>query len=543
MQKLISSGKEAMTKILQGINLVANPVKSTISPKGRTVVLSQSFVADYGIQNVPIIVSKDGYRISQNIKSSDPEIQVGVLMIQQAIDKQMELAGDGTSTVALLTQALLEGGLKLIDEGASAIEIVKGINAAVEYVVEELKKMSTPINGDVEKIRQVATVCSNNDETIGNLIAEAFSKIGADGVINIEEAKGRETSIKISDGIKFHRGWASQYFVTNRAKAECVLENPYILIYDRPITKMKSDDGSGLLPILEKLVKANEMTGVKRPLMIFSDAIDGEPLATLTFNNAQGNFQACAVEMAFLGDKKREFMEDIAAATGGIFINELKGIKLENVTLGHLGQAKKIVVGKDETVIIEGNKDEKAFQALLQNIQVLEQVEEDLEQKNLLKKRIARLKGAVAILSVGATTEVEMKEKKDRVDDAVRATRSAVEEGYVLGGGLAIGSIILPAHKKEGVERTVFNMMNDALSTPFQQICINASVDINKILSDMSAKKEISNIGYNAKTDKVEDLVTAGIIEPTKSNRCALQNAASVVCQILNSNFMITDTI
>ena len=413
----------------------------------------------------------------------------------------------------------------------------------MEYVVEELKKMSTPINGDVEKIRQVATVCSNNDETIGNLIAEAFSKIGADGVTNIEEAKGRETSIKISDGIKFHRGWASQYFVTNRAKAECVLENPYILIYDRPITKMKSDDGSGLLPILEKLVKANEMTGVKRPLMIFSDAIDGEPLATLTFNNAQGNFQACAVEMAFLGDKKREFMEDIAAATGGIFINELKGIKLENVTLGHLGQAKKIVVGKDETVIIEGNKDEKAFQALLQNIQVLEQVEEDLEQKELLKKRIARLKGAVAILSVGATTEVEMKEKKDRVDDAVRATRSAVEEGYVLGGGLAIGSIILPAHKKEGVERTVFNMMNDALSTPFQQICINASVDINKILSDMSAKKEISNIGYNAKTDKVEDLVTAGIIEPTKSNRCALQNAASVVCQILNSNFMITDTI
>ena len=324
MNKIISSGKRSFDKILEGFNLVANPVKSTISPKGRTCILSESYVADYGIQNMPIIITKDGYRISKSIVSVDPEIQVGVKLIQQAIDKQMELAGDATSTCALLAQALLEGGLKLIDEGASAIEIVKGINAAVEYVVEELKKMSTPINGDVEKIRQVATVCSNNDETIGNLIAEAFSKIGADGVTNIEEAKGRETSIKISDGIKFHRGWASQYFVTNRAKAECVLENPYILIYDRPITKMKSDDGSGLLPILEKLVKANEMTGVKRPLMIFSDAIDGEPLATLTFNNAQGNFQACAVEMAFLGDKKREFMEDIAAATGGIFINELK---------------------------------------------------------------------------------------------------------------------------------------------------------------------------------------------------------------------------
>ena len=437
MQKLILSGKEAMSKILQGVNLVANPVKSTISPKGRTVILSQSFVADYGIQNAPIIISKDGYRISQSITSNDPEIQVGVNLIKECCSKQMVDAGDGTSTVALLTQALLEGGLKLIDEGASHVEITQGINAAVEYVVSELKKMSTPINGDVEKIRQVATVCSNNDETIGNLIAEAFSKIGVDGVINIEEAKGRDTSIKISDGLKFHRGWASQYFVTNRAKAECVLDDPYILIYDRPITKMKSDDGSGLMPLLEKLVTANNVTGVKRPLLIFSDAIDGEPLATLTFNNSEGNFQACAVEMAFLGGKKREFMEDIAAATGGVFINELKGIKLENATLGHLGQAKKVVIGKDETVIIEGNKDEKVFQSLVQNIKVLEQIEEDVELKELLKKRIARLTGAVATLSVGATTEVEMKEKKDRVDDAVRATRSAVELGWIAGSGTA----------------------------------------------------------------------------------------------------------
>jgi chaperonin GroEL len=528
MQKIVGSGKNAMDKIKAGVDLVANPVKSTISPKGRTVIIGKAYVADYNVSNLPIEVTKDGYKVSQSISSPDPETQLGVLFIQQACEKQMSDAGDATSTCALLTQSILDGGLKLIEEGASHVEVVNGINAGVDYVVEELKKMSTPIDGDVEKIRQVATTCSNGDKVIGDLIAEAFSKTGADGIINIEEAKGRETSIKISDGIKFHRGWASQYFVNNKAKAECVLENPYILIYDRPITILKD-----FMPLLEKILTKEKESGIKRPLMVFCDAADGDPLATLTFNNqlsqsGQGGLQSCVVEMAFLGQYKKDFMEDIAAATGGVFINELKGTKLENVSLQQLGQAKKVVVGKDETVIIGGMKDEKIFNSLSQNLKVLEQTEEDPELKELLKKRLARLTGSVAILSVGATTEVEMKEKKDRVDDSVRATRSAIEEGYIIGGGTAFAKI-----------SSANKILDDALIKPLLQICENAGSDGDSILNKV--RDAADNFGYNAKTNTIEDLVKSGIIEPTKSNRCALQNAASVVCQILSSQYMITD--
>lgn len=557
MQKVVNSGNEVMDKIKAGIDLVANPVISTIGPKGKTVIIAESYVADYNLHSYPVTVTKDGYRVSRSISSSDPQIQVGVRLIQEAAEKTMNDCGDATSTTCLLTQAILEGGLEFIKAGASPIEVKKGIEFGVEYVVSELKKMSTPINEDVEKIRQVATVCSNNDEIIGGLIAEAFSKIGVDGMIDIEEAKGRETSIKISDGIKFNRGWASQYFVTNKAKAECVLENPLILIYDRPLTIIKD-----LMPFLERFVGEQQVSGIKRPLMIFCDAADGEPLATLTFNNTlfhagQGGFQSCVVEMAFLGQYKRDFMEDIAAATRGVFINELKGTKLENVEIQQLGQAQKIVIGKEETTIIGGIKDEKIFNNLVESIKALETKEEDLELKGLLKKRIARLKGSVAILAVGATTELEMKEKKDRVDDAVRATRAALEEGYVTGGGSAFIRIhnmkikfggtktieeineqpeALPAIKAEFI---IYN----SLKTPLAQICINAGIPLNNgdLVGLLINEKE--NIGYNAKTGIVEDLVLAGIIEPTKSNRCALQNAASVVCAILTSSFMITDTL
>jgi chaperonin GroEL len=550
MQKIVNSGKAVMDKILAGVNLVADPVKSTISPKGRTVIIGRAYVAEYNVNNMPIEVTKDGFKVSESISSPDPETQLGVLFIQEACRKQMSDAGDATSTTALLVQAILTGGLTLIEDGASSVEVVKGINAAVEYVVAELKKMSTPIDGDVEKIRAVATTCSNGDKVIGDLIAEAFSKTGADGVINIEEAKGRETSIKISDGIKFHRGWASQYFVTNKAKAECVLENPYILIYDRPITILKD-----FMPLLEKILIHENQTKVKRPLMVFCDAADGDPLATLTFNNdlfhrREGGLQSCVVEMAFLGQYKKDFMEDIAAATGGVFINELKGTKLENVTLQQLGQAKKVVVGKDETVIIGGLKDEKIFNSLAKNIKDLEEAEEDPELKELLKKRLARLKSSVAILSVGATTEVEMKEKKDRVDDAVRATRSAIEEGFIPGSGTAFLRVpkleyVYGDNSAIGMQLIISN-----LGKSFEQICKNAGVDEDSTLSQIKGieiKDYVmggnSNFGYNAKTNKVEDLVLAGIIEPTKSNRCALQNAASVVCQILSSQYMITDTL
>lgn len=539
MNKIVSEGQSAMDKILQGVNLVANPVKASIGPLGRTSIISESIVANYDIQNYPIVITKDGYRISESITAADPEVNVGVRLIQEAARKQMQDAGDGTSTVCLLAQYLLEGGLKLINEGVNHVEIVKGINTAVTYVVEELKKMSTPILGNVERIKQIATLTSNGDEEIGKLIAEAFEKMGKDGVINLEEAKGTSTTIKISDGIKFHRGWASPYFVTNKSKLECELINPYILIYDRPITVLKD-----LMPVLQQVFDINSATGVKRPLMIFCDACDGEPLATLTFNNAQNNLQSCVVEMAFLGDKKKEFMEDIAAATGGVFVNELKGIALENVKIEQLGQAKKIIVGKDETVIIDGDKDEKIYNNLVDSLKELEGKEDEGESKELLKKRIARLKGSVAILSVGATTEVEMKEKKDRADDATRAVRSSLEEGFLPAAGTAF--IRTPALQfMTGKDTNDYDkgrlLVMSSLSSSLKQVCENEGVNAGEIYLKVSC--ETGNIGYNAKTGIIEDLVEAGIIEPTKSNRCALQNAASVVCQILSSKFMVTDTL
>ncbi len=545
MQKLISSGSKAMAKIKEGIDLLANPVKSTISPNGRTVIINRSEIRDYSTIYAPIEVTKDGYKIAMSISSPDAEIQTGVLMIQEAAKKQMIDAGDGTSTVCLLTQALLDGGLKLIENGVSHIEVSKGINAAVYYVVEELKKMSIPIDGDIEKIRQVATVCSNNDKEIGNLIAQAFEKIGVDGVINIEEAKGRETTIKTYDGIKFSQGWASQFFVTNFQKLESVLEDPFILIYDKPITQLEDKQfGGGIMPLLQKIANYNTVTGKPKPLMIFCDDVDGEALATLAANTQKGTFQSCVVNMRWLGEKKIEFLEDIAIATGGKLISALKGdSRLESVEISELGQCKRIVIGKEETVIIEGNKDVAKFEPFLNNIKALEKEEQDIESKDLLKKRIARLKGSVAILSVGATTEVEMKEKKDRVDDAVRAVRSAIESGVLIGGGTAFLRVPLPIVKEDNNSGIMkgYNVVFDAIEKSLKQVCINSVVnfdEIKKAVLDDSNK----NFGYNAKIGVLEDLLKAGIIEPVKSNRCALQNAASVVTQILNSQFTITDT-
>lgn len=551
MNKIISEGNDAMAKILAGINLVANPVKATISPMGRTVILSESKVENYGVVNAPIIVSKDGFRVSQSIASNDPEIQVGVKMMQDVAEKQVIDAGDATSTVCLLTQKILTGGIELIKQGANHVEVVKGINYAVDHIVKQLKKMAIALEGNVEMVRQVAQVCSNNDTVIGNLIAEAFEKIGEDGIISIEESRGYDTTIKISDGIKFGLGWASPYFINNKAKAECELINPYILIYDRPITILKD-----FWPLLERYVQDNASSGVKRPLMIFCDRSEGEALATLTVNTSNGNFQACLVEMAHLGQHKRDFLDDIAAFTGATSINELRGIKLENVEVSHLGQAKKIVVGKGETVIIEGTKNETVYNALIDGLKEQESIMEESEEKLLLKRRIARLKGSVATLTIGGITEIEMKEAADRAEDAVRSVAASVEEGVIPGGGTAFLNISWPdiRVKTEGEVNGAILIMN-VLETPLNQICMNAGVDYFEITKSILIGKSGSllevdnipdefiseNIGYNAKTGTIEDLVKAGIIEPVKSNRCALQNAASLCCQILSSSFMITD--
>lgn len=538
-----------MGKILEGVNLVCNPVISTLGPLGRTVLISRSIVADYNVNALPVDCTKDGYKVAMSVQSNDPEISVGVRLIQEIATKQMIDCGDATTTVCLLTKALLEGALRLQESGISHVEIKKEINDAVAYVVKELKKMSTQIDGNAELIRQVATVSANGDEEIGRLISEAFSQIGDDGVIDLEQSKNVETKINISFGLKFHKGWSSQYFVTNRAKAECVLENPYILIYDKIINKLEDKEGgTGIMPLLTKVLQQNQLTGAKRPLMIFSNEVDGEALATLTYNTQQGALQSCVVEMAFLGDKKKVFMEDIAAATGGTFVNELKGVKLENVGLSFLGQADKIIVMQNETIIIGGKKDETDFNRLFQDIKAQVENEADDDAKNLLKKRLARLTGSVATLSIGGVTEVEMKERYDRADDAVRATASSVESGYVVAGGTAFLR----------VGKTGSDIIDAILETPLKQICENASVDLEKIKADVLNYKNNygygtdekgviiangSNMGYNARANKVEDLVNTGIIEPTKNNICALQNAASLVCSIISSKFLISDTL
>lgn len=525
MNKQVSSGDAAMDKILEGIDLVANPVKSTLSPKGRTVVISQSYVEDYGTKNYPITVTKDGWRVSQSISSTDPLVQAGVLFIQEACEKQMSLAGDGTTTCALLVQSLVTEGLKLVKAGINPHELKNGIDKAVDYVVSELKNMAVPIDGDIEKIRQVATISANGDTVIGDLIAEAYSKIGVDGSVTLEEAKGVATSIKIADGFKFHRGWASPYFITNPAKEECELVEPYILIYDRPISQL-----APLMPILKKVLDE------KKSLLIICEDSDGEALATLTFNVAQKTMQACVINLAFMGDGKIKVMEDIATVTGGTFINELKGVKLENVTVQHLGKAQKIVVGKDSTVIIGGAKKHDEYNNLLDGLKVLLSETEAQEDKDRIEKRIARLNEGVAIISIGATTEVEMKEKKDRADDAVRATKCAIEEGFVAGAGTAFLRIKEHQSATEG-EKLVLGCLKKSL----EQICINAGDDSEKVIAKVLSQK--GNFGYNARTLEIEDLVKAGIIEAVKSNRCALQNAASVAAQILTSQFVITDTL
>jgi len=530
MNKLVSERTQAMSKILEGVNLVVNPVVASIGPNGKTTLVAKSYMQDYGIENYPVLCTKDGFNITKSISSPDPEVQVGVRLVQQAAEVQMEKMGDATSSVCLFTKEILTGGLNLIKSGVSSLKVISGINEAVGYVSEAMTKMATPINGDVERIRMIASVTANNDKFIGDLIADAFDKTGDDGVFQVEESKGRVTSVRVSDGVKFSRGWASPYFITNKAKSEAVLDKPFILLYDRPITILND-----LMPLLERILNLQGQTGVKRPLVIFCEKTDGEALATLTFNTQQGSLQSCVVEMQALGQHKRDFMNDLAICTNGKFVSELDGIKLENVTIDMLGQADKVIVGKDETVVIGGMKDQELFDKLIEDLKALEALEQDTEANEMIKKRIARLKGAVAILSVAGITEIEMRERMDRIDDSIRSVRSSINGGWVVGGGTAF----LRVPKKEGSEG--WNLIMSVLAKPLTQICINSEKNPQEVI-DLVLSEE-GNIGYNAKTDNVEDLSVSGIIEPVQSNIYALQNAASVVCQILSSQYMIVDTL
>lgn len=528
MKKNILFSKDCRDKVRTGANLIANAVSVTLGPQGRNVLISESFLHDYELRSFPIRATKDGVSVARCVKSEDQLENVGVLLFREASEKTMLMAGDGTTSTLVLAKAILNAGLDLVEAGENPMELKRGIDEAIEYVVQEIKKLSVPINNDLEKIRQIATIAANNDATIGNLVTEVFEKIGFEGNIDIEESKSVKTEIKISDGFKFDRGWLSQMFVNNPSKNECELIDPYILLYDRNITSIKQ-----MKDILQQV--ASEA----KPILIVCDDMDGEALAFMAVNTAQGKLKACVVRAPFFGDQKAELMEDLAAVSGGVFISDLKGIGIENVQLSHLGRAKKVIISKDSTVIVSGQKKEREFKELYNNLKMNEASAEGEEAKDIIRARISRLTGSIAVIFVGAPTEVEMKERKDRVDDSIRAARAAMAEGYVPGGGTAFMRVLanMDTQGDKG-----WGIVEQAMDSTLCQICENAGIKrpdeiINKVVS------EKDNVGYNAKTGKMEDLVVAGVIDPVKVLRCSLQNGGSVAGIILTAQAMIVDSL
>lgn len=527
MQRKILTGKEARQQIYNGVKKVSDAVVSTLGPMGRNAVISRCFPSPQGLQYYMPFVTKDGVTVARNINLDDQLENTGANIIKQAAEKTMSDAGDGTTTTCLLMKAILEKGIELVDAGANPQELKKGIDAAVSYVVSELKKMAVPVGNDIEKIRQVATVSANNDSVIGDLIAEAFEQIGVDGIIDIEEAKGVKTEIKVSDGIKFSRGWESQYFINNKVRGACELENPYILLYDKNIVTFKQF--GKLLDLLEG-----------KPLLIICDNADGEVLAGFAMNADNGSYKSCIVRCPEFGEFKQEAMEDLAIITGGTYISDEKGKALNKSTLADLGRAKKVVISKDETVIISPEGNEEALEDLLNNLKT-DLIGKEGQEKEKIEKRIAKLTGGVAVIYVGAPTEVEMKEKKDRVDDAIRATKAAISEGFIPGAGTAFIHSI-GGNVPDGINKDAYTMLLNVLVEPLRQICKNAGVDEGDVISKVSdINNSNKNMGYNAKTNMVEDLVKVGIIDPVKVLRCSLENAASAATMILTSETLICD--
>uniref|UniRef100_A0A7C4XIZ8 Chaperonin GroEL n=1 Tax=candidate division WOR-3 bacterium TaxID=2052148 RepID=A0A7C4XIZ8_UNCW3 len=519
--KIIKFDEEARRSILKGVQILSNAVKVTLGPKGRNVILEKKFGAP--------TITKDGVTVAKEIDLEDKFENVGAQMVKEVASKTSDVAGDGTTTATILAEAIYREGLKTVTAGANAMEVKKGIDKAVETVVEALKKLSTPVKGRTE-IFQVATISANNDETIGNRIADAMEKVGKDGVITVEEAKGMETTVDVVEGMQFDRGYLSPYFITNPDRMECVLEDAYILLYEKKISAMKD-----LLPILEKVAQKG------RPILIVAEEVEGEALATLVVNKIRGTLQCCAVKAPGYGDRRRAMLEDIAILTGGKLISEDIGIKLENVQISDLGQAKRIVIDKENTTIVEGAGKKSDIQARITQIKnEIQETKSDYD-KEKLQERLAKLAGGVAVLNVGAATEVEMKEKKARVEDALHATRAAVEEGIVPGGGVAyirclpeLEKLRLPGDQQIGVD-----IVKKALEEPARQLAINAGKEGSVIVDQI--KKEKTNVGFNVMTEKFEDMVEAGIIDPTKVVRTALQNAASIAALLVTTEAVVTE--
>jgi chaperonin GroEL len=523
MAKQIFFNLDARNRMKKGVDTLADAVKVTLGPKGRNVVIEKKFGAP--------AVTKDGVTVAKEIELEDPIENMGAQMVKEVASKTADVAGDGTTTATVLAQSIITEGLKNVAAGANPMDIKRGIDKAVALVIANLSAQSQTVGNDNKKIQQVASISANNDAEIGKLIAEAMQKVGKDGVITVEEAKGTETSIDIVEGMQFDRGYISPYFVTNADKMECELQNPFILIYDKKISAMKD-----ILHILEKVAQQGA------PLLIISEDLEGEAMATLVVNKLRGTLKVAAVKAPGFGDRRKEMLQDIAILTKGIVISEEQGFKLENADLTYLGRAERVTIDKDNTIVVGGKGKKDDINARIAQIKSqIESTTSDYDREKL-QERLAKLSGGVAVLNVGAATEVEMKEKKDRVDDALHATRAAVEEGIVPGGGIAFIRAIESLEKKKGAnedETTGIAIIRRALEAPLRTIVYNAGIEGSIVVQKVKEGK--GDFGYNARTDNYEKLLAAGVIDPTKVSRVALENAASIAGMLLTTECVVAD--
>jgi len=521
MSKDIKYSQKAREAILRGVDTLADAVKVTLGPRGRNVILEKTFGSP--------TITKDGVTVAKEIELEDKFENMGAQMVKEVASKTSDVAGDGTTTATVLAQAIYKEGSKLVAAGVNPMAIKRGIEKAVEAVVDELKKLSKPTK-DQEEIAQVGTISANNDTTIGNIIAEAMNKVGKEGVITVEEAKSMETTLEIVEGMQFDRGYTSPYFVTDPEKMTVTLSNPYILLNEKKISSMKD-----LIPILEQIARMG------KPLLIIAEDVEGEALATLVVNKLRGTLQVSAVKAPGFGDRRKAMLEDIAILTGGKVISEDLGVKLESVTVNDLGTAKTVTIDKDNTTIVDGGGSRKDLEGRVKQIRAqIDETTSDYDREKL-QERLAKLVGGVAVIHVGAATETEMKEKKARVEDALNATRAAVEEGIVPGGGVALlrAAKGLEKVKLEGEEQSGVTLVHRALEEPIRQIANNAGAEGSVVVEKVKDQK--GGFGFNAETGKYEDLMKAGIIDPTKVTRFALQNASSVAALLLTTEAMIAE--
>ncbi|MFP3833087.1 chaperonin GroEL [Chryseobacterium sp. D764] len=523
MAKEIKFDIESRDALKRGVDALANAVKVTLGPKGRNVVIEKSFGAPH--------VTKDGVSVAKEIELEDRVENMGAQMVKEVASKTNDIAGDGTTTATVLAQAIVREGLKNVAAGANPMDLKRGIDKAVTAVVENLKTQSQTVGDSTEMVKQVASVSANNDETIGALIAEAFGKVGKEGVITVEEAKGIDTTVDVVEGMQFDRGYQSPYFVTNPEKMLAELENPYILLVEKKISSMKE-----LLPVLEPIAQGG------KSLLIISEEVEGEALATLVVNKLRGSLKIAAVKAPGFGDRRKAMLEDIAILTGGQVISEEQGFTMENISLDMLGTAEKVTIDKDNTTVVNGGGDEAKIKGRVSQIKAQMETSTSDYDKEKLQERLAKLAGGVAVLYVGAASEVEMKEKKDRVDDALHATRAAVEEGIVAGGGVALVRAISALENLTGInsdETTGIKIVKRAIEEPLRQIVANAGGEGSVIVAKVA--EGTGDFGYNAKTDEYVHMLEAGIIDPTKVTRVALENAASVSGMLLTTECVITE--